>query len=104
MPCVVLAVVVTALVGVAQAHAVRQGRREGRVGRPAEDDRSLRTKPHPPEGEPDPLPVEAALPRLDYDLKVVGDAAVGEARLTVDVLKEGWVRVWVPGGLRVRDA
>ncbi|HKY42804.1 MAG TPA: hypothetical protein VJM50_06890, partial [Pyrinomonadaceae bacterium] len=36
--------------------------------------------------------------------KVDGDLATGEARLTVDVIKNGWVRVQMPDGLMVRDA
>jgi hypothetical protein len=48
--------------------------------------------------------VEATLSRIDYDLKVDGDLATGEARLTVDVIKNGWVRVAMPDGLMVRDA
>jgi hypothetical protein len=56
--------------------------------------------------EPEPLtpPVEATLTRIDYVLKVDGDLATGEAQLTVDVIKNGWVRVAMPDGLIVRDA
>src|SRR5687767_9872232 len=54
--------------------------------------------------EPPPPPVEATLSRIDYDLKIDGDLASGEARLTVDVIKNGWVRVPMPDGLMVRDA
>jgi hypothetical protein len=53
---------------------------------------------------PPPPPVEATLSRIDYDLKIDGDLASGEARLTVDVIKNGWVRVPMPEGLIVRDA
>lgn len=56
------------------------------------------------EPEPPPPPVEATLSRIDYDLKIDGDLATGEARLTVDVIKNGWVRVPMPEGLIVRDA
>src|SRR5688572_17856856 len=56
------------------------------------------------EPEPPPPPVEATLSRIDYDLKIDGDLASGEARLTVDVIKNGWVRVPLPEGLMVRDA
>src|ERR1044072_3616470 len=50
--------------------------------------------------EPDPVapPVEATLSRIDYDLKVDGDLATGEARLTVDVIKNGWGRGARPDG------
>ena len=37
-------------------------------------------------------------------MKVDGDLASGEARLTVDVIKNGWVRVAIPNGLMVREA
>jgi hypothetical protein len=56
------------------------------------------------EPEPPPPPVEATLTRIDYNLKIDGDLATGEARLTVDVIKNGWVRVPMPEGLIVRDA
>lgn len=36
--------------------------------------------------------------------KIDGDLATGEARLTVDVIKNGWVRVPLPAGLMVREA
>src|SRR5262245_5775798 len=78
--------------------------RDGWVVLPVEEYRALRGKAFPLDPEPEPPPVEAALTRLDYDLRVAGDSAMGEARLTVDVLKEGWARVRVPAGLRVREA
>ncbi len=51
--------------------------------------------------EPEGPPVDAALTRVDYDLAVTDDLASGVARLTIDVLKEGWVRVGLPAGLLV---
>ena len=60
------------------------------------------SKAEPP--EPPPPPVEATLSRIDYELKIDGDLASGEARLTVDVIKNGWVRLPLPEGLMVRDA
>jgi hypothetical protein len=60
------------------------------------------SKTEPP--EPPPPPVEATLSRIDYELKIDGDLATGEARLTVDVIKNGWVRLPLPEGLMVRDA
>jgi len=68
------------------------------------DYRSLRAKAYPPEREPEPPPVEATLTRVDYDLRIDGDLATGRASLTVDVLKDGWVRVPIPPGLLVREA
>jgi len=64
----------------------------------------LRAKAFPAEPEPEPPPVEATLTRVDYDLRVGGDLADGRASLTVDVLKDGWVRVPIPAGLLVREA
>jgi hypothetical protein len=66
--------------------------------------RVLRAKAYPTEPTPEPPPVDATLTRVDYDLHVLGDLATGSARLTVDVLKDGWVRVPVPAGLLVRAA
>jgi hypothetical protein len=66
--------------------------------------RTLRSRAYPTERDPDPPPVEATLTRVDYDLRIDGDLAYGRASLTVDVLKDGWVRVPVPGGLLVREA
>src|SRR5271168_1061562 len=68
------------------------------------DYRSLHAKAYPPEHEPEPPPVEATLTRVDYDLHIEGDLAAGRASLTVDVLKDGWVRVPIPAGLLVREA
>jgi len=69
-----------------------------------DDYRTLRTQAFPGEKIPDPPPVDATLTRVDYDLRVTGDFATGRASLTVDVLKDGWVRVPVPSGLLVREA
>ena len=68
------------------------------------DYRTLRVKAFPAEREPEPPPVDATLTRVDYDLRVDGDVASGDATLTVDVLKNGWVRVPIPAGLFVREA
>jgi hypothetical protein len=77
---------------------------EGWVVLPVEEYRVLREAAFPGEREPEPTPVEATLTRVDYDLKVDGEVAVGEARLTIDVIKDGWVRVAIPAGLMVREA
>jgi hypothetical protein len=69
-----------------------------------EDYRTLHAKAYPLEREPEPPPVEATLTRVDYDLRINGDLASGRASLTVDVLKDGWVRVPIPAGLFVREA
>jgi hypothetical protein len=77
---------------------------EGWVVLPVEDYRSLRQAAFPVQGEASPPPVEATLTRVDYDLQIDGDLASGEAKLTIDVIKDGWVRVAIPGGLMVRQA
>lgn len=71
---------------------------------PVEEYRVLRAKAYPVEHDPEQPPVEATLTRVDYDLRIPGDLATGRASLTVDVLKDGWVRVPVPAGLLVREA
>src|SRR4051812_13508256 len=77
---------------------------DGWVVLPVDDYRALRQAAFPSEREPEPPPVEATLTRVDYDLKVDGDLASGEARLTIDVIKDGWARVAIPGGLMIRKA
>src|SRR5215831_1111060 len=69
-----------------------------------DDYQSLRTRAFPTERDPEPPPVDATLTRVDYDLRIAGDLATGRASLTVDVLKDGWVRVPIPSGLLVREA
>jgi hypothetical protein len=76
----------------------------GWVVLPVADYRALRDKAYPPPPPPEPPPVAATITRVEYDLDVEGDAATGQARLTVDVFKAGWVSVPIPAGLRVRDA
>jgi hypothetical protein len=73
---------------------------------PVEEYQALRARAYPAEREPEPPPVEATLTRVDYDLHVnsTGDLATGQASLTVDVIKDGWVRVAIPSGLLVREA
>jgi len=77
---------------------------DGWVVLPVNEYMSLKHAASPTEPEPDAPPVEATLSRIDYTLKVDGDLATGEARLTVDVIKNGWVRIAMPDGLIVRDA
>jgi hypothetical protein len=69
-----------------------------------DDYQNLRTRAFPTERDPEPPPVDATLTRVDYDLRIAGDLATGRASLTVDVLKDGWVRVPIPSGLLVREA
>jgi hypothetical protein len=71
---------------------------------PVDEYKILRAKAYPVEHDPEPPPLDATLTRVDYELRVAGDLAAGRANLTVDVLKDGWVRVPVPAGLLVREA
>src|SRR5688572_10895224 len=77
---------------------------EGWVVLPVNEYRALRTKAFPPDRPPDPPPVDAAISGVDYELTVNGDSASGQARITIDVLKEGWVRIPMPQGLLIREA
>lgn len=82
----------------------------GWVVLPVEEYRALHERAYPIEREPEPPPVEATLTRVDYELWINGEAAgagelaSGRATLTIDVLKDGWVRVPIPAGLLVREA
>jgi hypothetical protein len=76
----------------------------GWVVLPVEEYRTLHERAYPIEREPEPPPVEATLTRVDYDLRINGEFASGRATLTIDVLKDGWVRVPIPAGLLVREA
>jgi hypothetical protein len=76
----------------------------GWVVLPVEEYRTLHARAYPIERDPELPPVEATLTRVDYDLRINSDLASGRATLTVDVLKDGWVRVPVPAGLLVREA
>ena len=77
---------------------------DGWVVLPVDEYRALRRAAFPLDAEPVPPPVEATLSRIDYDLKIDGDLASGEVRLTVDVIKDGWVRLAMPEGLMIREA
>jgi len=71
---------------------------------PVEEYRKLHDKAYPVEPEREPPPIAATLTRVEYDLRTMGEVARGKANLTVDVLKDGWVRVPVPSGLLVQEA
>ena len=77
---------------------------DGWVVLPVDEYRALRDKAVPPPPPPLAPPVDAALTRIDYDLRVDGDTVSGRALLTIDVLTDGWARVQSPAGLMVRDA
>lgn len=88
------------------AAAQEPPRADGWVVLPAEEYRALRARAFPSTPDPAPPPVDAALTRVDYELHVAatGDSVSGQARLAIDVLRQGWVSVQIPSGLLVRDA
>lgn len=92
------------LVPAAILSAEQPARPSGWVVLPIDQYDSLRSRAYPTEGPPGASPVEATLTRVDYDLQINSEHASGRANLTVDVLKDGWVRVAIPPGLLVRQA
>src|SRR5215216_2269346 len=76
-------------------------RTDGWVVLPVDEYRALRARAFPASPDPAPPPVDAALTRLDYELRVAaaGDSVAGQARLAIDVLRQGWVSVQIPAGL-----
>jgi hypothetical protein len=79
-------------------------RSSGWIAIPESEYRDLRTKAYPAEAPPELPPVLSTLTRIDYDLRINGDFASGQANLTIDVMKDGWVRVPIPSNLLVREA
>jgi hypothetical protein len=85
---------------------------EGWVVLPVDEYRALRARANPDAPTPAAPPVDATLTRVDYEMRVdpsttLGagqDTVVGRALLTIDVLRDGWVKVPIPAGLMVRDA
>jgi hypothetical protein len=103
-PCLLAASICWGAIAQAQEKIAESSHAAGWVVIPVEEYRVLRAKAYPVEHDPEPPPLDATLTRVDYDLHVAGDLAAGRASLTVDVLKDGWVRVPVPAGLLVREA
>jgi hypothetical protein len=103
-PCIVAASLGWGAAAQAQEKTVEPSHIAGWVVIPVGEYRVLRAKAYPVEHDPEPPPTDATLTRVDYELHVTGDLAAGRASLTVDVLKDGWVRVPVPAGLLVREA
>jgi hypothetical protein len=95
-----------AAVMVASAASAQTRDADGWVVLSVDEYRALRARAFPSMPDPAPPPVDAALTRVDYELRVAASAATaaGQARLTIDVLKQGWVSVQVPPGVLVRDA
>src|SRR5689334_21721741 len=79
-------------------------RTTGWVVIPVSEYAALRGRAMPVEPESAGPPVEATLSRVEYDLQVKDNVAIGHASLTIDVLKDGWVRVPIPPDLLVKDA
>jgi hypothetical protein len=82
----------------------QETRSSGWVVIPVSEYQALHAKAYPVDQEPEASPVQATVTRVDYDLQIRGDVAKGRVSLTVDVLKDGWVRVPIPSGLLVREA
>jgi len=99
--CITALLLCSAIAALAQSAAPASS---GWVVLPVNEYQALRQAAFPVALEPVAPPVDATLTRIDYDLKVDGDLASGEARLTVDVIKNGWVRLAIPDGLMVREA
>ena len=100
--CVVIAMIVCAFAAAtARAQAPAP---EGWVVLPVDEYRALLARTSPLGPAPAPPPVDATLTRIDYELRLEGEAIAGRAQLTVDVLRDGWVKVPIPAGLMVRDA
>ena len=102
----VLACLCAAVNARAQAPSV-----DGWVVLPVDEYRALRARATPDPPIAPASPVDATLTRVDYELRVDSstlgagaDTVSGRALLTIDVLRDGWVKVPIPAGLMVRDA
>ena len=95
---------IAVLLVAASVRAQEAVRQDGWVVLSIEEYRTLRARANATPPEPAPPPLDATLSRVDYDLRIAGDTITGQARLTIDVLKQGWVSVQVPSGMLVRDA
>src|SRR5215471_8130552 len=104
IPCLLAVSFLLPVGAFAQDKSADPSHAAGWVVIPVEEYRVLRAKAYPVEHDPEPPPLDATLTRVDYELLVSGELAQGHANLTVDVLKDGWVRVPVPAGLLVREA
>ena len=77
---------------------------DGWVVLPVDEYKALRERAFPPSPAPLSSPVDAAVTRIDYELRAGVESSTGRALLAVDVQREGWVRVQIPAGLLVREA
>jgi hypothetical protein len=76
---------------------------EGWVVLPVDEYRALRDRTLPTLPTPSSA-IDATLTRVDYDLRVGPESVAGTASLTIDVLRNGWVKVPIPAGLMAREA
>jgi hypothetical protein len=96
---------VAAVVCLAREAAPQEpARADGWVVMGIDEYRALRARAFPSTPDPAPPPLDATLTRVDYELRVSGETVAGQARLAIDVLKQGWASVQVPAGMLVRDA
>ena len=80
--------IVAVLMGAASVPAQDAVRQDGWVVLPIEEYRALRARANATPPDPAPPPLDATLSRVDYDLRIAGETVTGEARLTIDVLKQ----------------
>jgi hypothetical protein len=100
----ILVCVLTMVMAAHSTAAQDAARTDGWVVLPIDEYRALRARAFPSTPDPAPPPLDAALTRVDYDLRISGETVAGQARLTIDVLKQGWASVPIPSGMLVRDA
>jgi len=86
------------------AAAQDTSRSSGWIVLPAAEYSALRNSAYPTEPAPETVLAQATLTKINYDLKIQGELAIGQANLTVDVIKPGWIRIPIPATLLVRDA
>src|SRR5437660_3590716 len=92
------------LVSASRVWAQQPANPSGWVVIPVAEYQALHARAFPTDVEPEPPTVDATLTRVDYDLQIKRDIVTGRASLTIDVLKDGWVRVPIPASLLVREA
>ena len=102
----IIAIVLLSAASLAQQQAppVPDANHPGWVVISVDEYQDLRAHAFPTDRPPEPPPMDATLTRVAYDLHIAENLATGRASLTVDVLKDGWVRVPIPSGLLVREA
>jgi hypothetical protein len=102
--CLCAAAFLLAVAASAAAAEQDVSRSSGWIVIPGIEYQALRARAFPIEPAPEAPLVQAALTRINYDLRINGDFASGQASLTIDVMKDGWVRIPIPSTLLVREA